>query len=201
MARVLTQREAAGMLKAIGFDNAGRDFSAALEGFQLGYNLGPPIKVDGKLGPESSDAIRKSFARLRAGKTTMSPHFSYTEFRCKCDGAFPDCQRIWTRRFHVRRLEAYRRKVGEPVRIISGCRCRGRNKAAGGAKKSQHMFGVATDIEALVTVETRRRMQLFAGLGFRQSSHLVVHVDSRDRGGHNLTGGTQARPTEWKYAT
>jgi hypothetical protein len=63
------------------------------------------------------------------------------------------------------------------------------------------MFGAATDIEALVTVQTRVEAQLFAGLGFRRSSQKVVHVDSRDIGGHNLTGGTPIRPTTWEYAT
>jgi uncharacterized protein YcbK (DUF882 family) len=131
----------------------------------------------------------------------MSAHFSYLEFRCKCEGKFPDCQRIWTKRAHVRRLEAYRASVRETITIKSGCRCPGRNKSAGGAKNSQHMFGVATDIEALVTVETRRKAKLFAGLGFRRSSRMVVHVDSRDVGGRNLTNGTPLRPTTWEYAT
>ena len=201
MPETMSTQQAKAMLKAIGFDNAGRNFPAAVEGFQLGWNLGPALQPDGRFGPLTSAALAKSYARHRAGKPTMSAHFSYWEFRCKCEGAFPDCQRNWQKRGHVRRLEAYRAQVGQSITIISGCRCKGRNKAAGGAKSSQHMFGAATDIEALVTVEQRREAKLFAGLGFRRSSHKVVHVDSRDIGGHNLTGGTPIRPTTWEYAT
>jgi zinc D-Ala-D-Ala carboxypeptidase len=102
----------------------------------------------------------------------------------------------------VRRLEAYRAKIGnKPVRIVSGCRCTQRNKDVGGARSSQHLFGAASDIQGLVTVAQRREMKLFAGLGFQQSTNKVVHVDSRDRSGHNTTNGSPAHPTTWKYAT
>ncbi len=201
MAETMSTKQAKTMLMAIGFDNASRDFTAAVTGFQAGWNLGPALADDGDFGPLTSAALATSFARHRARKPTMSAHFSYVEFRCKCGGAFRDCQRIWVRRAHVRRLEAYRAKLGQPIRIISGCRCKGRNKAVGGAKSSQHMFGAATDIEALRTVEQRREMKLFAGLGFRRSSRKVVHVDSRDKSGKNLTGGSPVRPTEWEYAS
>jgi zinc D-Ala-D-Ala carboxypeptidase len=201
MAETLTTQQAKRMLKSIGFDNASRDFVAAVKGFQIGWNLGAALDDDGDVGPLTSAALRKSFARHRAKKPTMSAHFSYVEFRCKCGGKFADCQRIWLKRTQVRRLEAYRKSIDQPVRIISGCRCKGRNKAVGGAKSSQHKFGAATDIEALVTVERRREKKLFAGLGFRRSSRKVVHVDSRDKSGHNLTGGSPAQPTEWEYAT
>jgi hypothetical protein len=201
MAATLTTRQAKTMLKAIGFDNASRDFTAAVKGFQVGYNLGARLEDDGDVGPLTSTALRKSFARHKARKSTMSAHFSYVEFRCKCGGAFRDCQRIWMKRTHVRRLEAYRANVGRSVRIISGCRCKGRNKAVGGARSSQHKFGAAADIEALRTVEQRKRMKVFAGLGFRRSSRKVVHVDSRDKSGHNTTGGSPTQPTSWEYAT
>jgi hypothetical protein len=89
---------------------------------------------------------------------------------CTCGGAFPDCQRIWELRAPVRRLEAYRAKVGTGIRIVSGCRYQGRNHAVGGAKLSQHLIGAASDIDPLVTVATRREMKLFAGLGFKAST-------------------------------
>ena len=197
----LTTAQARAMLKAIGFDNAGRSYVAAVKGFQVGWNLGAALAVDGKVGPKTSAALRTSFARQRAGKPTMSAHFSYIEFRCKDGGKFPNCQRVWMRRSHIRRLEAYRAKIGKPIRIVSGCRCKDHNKAIGGAKSSQHMFGVASDIDGRLTVSQRQRLALFAGLGFKQSTGKVIHVDSRDKGGHNLTGGSPTIPTTWEYAT
>jgi Peptidase M15 len=201
MATTMSIQQAKTMLRAIGFDNASRQFTTAVKGFQTGWNLGPALRVDGDFGPLTSAALAKSFARHRKGQSTMSAHFSYSEFRCK-GTAIPECRRIWALRTHVRRLEAYRAKIGnKPVRIVSGCRCKQRNQAVGGAKSSQHLFGAASDIQGLVTVAQRREMKLFAGLGFQQSTNKVVHVDSRDVSGHNTTNGSPAHPTTWKYAT
>ena len=40
MAATMSNQQAKAMLKAIGFDNASRDFTAAVKGFQTGWNLG-----------------------------------------------------------------------------------------------------------------------------------------------------------------
>jgi hypothetical protein len=201
MAGTMSTKQAKTMLNAIGFDNANRNFRSAVEGFQRGWNLGPALAADGDFGPLTSAALATSFARHRKGQSTMSAHFSYVEFRCKDGGRFPECQRIWELRAHVRRLEAYRAKIGTAVRIVSGCRCKGHTTEVGGAKSSQHMFGGASDIQGLRTVAQRREMKLFAGLGFKESTGKVVHADSRDKAGHNLTGGSPADPTVWRYSS
>jgi hypothetical protein len=200
MAATLTKQQAKAMLHAIGFDNANSNFPVAVRGFQTGWNLGPALAVDGDFGPKTSDALRMSFARHRQGKSTMSAHFSYIEFRCK-GPAILECRRIWVLRAHVRRLEAYRANIDRPVRIVSGCRCKQHNTNVGGAKSSQHLFGAASDVEPLTPLQTRANMKLFAGLGFQQSSGRVVHCDSRDKSGHNTTGGTPDHPTTWKYSS
>lgn len=196
----MSRAQATGMLLGLGFDTARTDFATAVDGFQRGWNLGPALAVDGDLGPLTSAALAVSYARLRQGRPTMSAHFSYVEFRCKCGGAFADCRRIWVLRAHVRRLEAHREHVARAVRIVSGCRCPGRNEAVGGKKASQHLFGGASDIEGLLTLSQRRALGLFAGIGYQASTKRVVHVDSRDVSGHPTTGGTPASPTVWKYA-
>ncbi|WP_270890022.1 D-Ala-D-Ala carboxypeptidase family metallohydrolase [Pedococcus sp. 5OH_020] len=201
MAAVLSTREATGMLVAIGFDNAPRSFATAFTGFQQGWNLGPALDPDGRFGTHTSAALAISFARQRKGLSTMSPNFSYVEFRCNDGGRFPECRRIWMLRDHIRRLEAYRVKIGAPVRIVSGCRCKRHNAEVGGAKSSQHMFGTASDIQGLASLDQKKRFALFAGLGFQQSTGRVVHVDSRDKGASNLTGGKPTAPTTWRYST
>ncbi len=197
---VLTAKQAKAMLVKLGWDNANRNLAFALKGFQRGWNLGPELKPTGTLGPKTSAALKLSYARLRQGKPTMSEHFSYTEFKCKDGGDFPECQRIWTLRVHVRRLEAYRKQIGGPVRITSGCRCKRHNKAVGGAKSSQHMFGAASDIQGINTVQAKKKAKLFAGLGYKESTKKVIHVDSRDKAGHN-NGGSPAHPIVWRYAS
>jgi hypothetical protein len=62
------------------------------------------------------------------------------------------------------------------------------------------MFGVATDIPGKMTTAQMKSYGLFAGIGFSQSSGRVLHVDSRDIGGHNLTKGSTKNPTIWRYA-
>jgi zinc D-Ala-D-Ala carboxypeptidase len=201
MAAILSTQQAKACLAAIGFDNANRNFTVAVKGFQRGWNLGPALEVDGRFGQKTSDALRLSFARHRQGKPTMSAHFSYVEFRCKDGGRFPECQRIWMLRSHIRRLEAYRAHIDGPVRIVSGFRCKRHNAAVGGASASQHMFGAASDIQGLLTVPQRKRLRLFAGLGFKQSTGKVVHCDSRDLSGHNPHHRSPADPEVWKYAS
>jgi hypothetical protein len=201
MAAVLTRAQATPMLLAIGFDNAKRDFVTAVRGFQTGWNLGNALKVDGVVGEKTSAALKLSFARGRKGQSTMSPHFSFIEFRCNDGGRFPECKRIWVLRDHVRRLEAYRAKIDAPVRIVSGCRCKRHNAEVDGAKSSQHMYGTASDIEGLASLREKKGFALFAGLGFRRSNKRVVHVDSRDKGGHNPADAKPSAPATWEYAT
>jgi hypothetical protein len=62
------------------------------------------------------------------------------------------------------------------------------------------MFGVATDIRGVTSVSRMRSYQLFAGIGYSISSGKVLHVDSRDVGGHNSTHGSPSAPTIWEYA-
>jgi hypothetical protein len=195
----LSRAQAGTVLKNLGFRvNTSARLTQAIKDFQRGWNLGGALTVDGLVGPKTSAALSLSEARRRKGLGTMSAHFSFSEFACKCGGRYASCRRIWMVRAHIQRLEAYRAKVG-PVKVISGCRCPSHNKAVGGASSSQHMFGVATDI-AGPDKDRVAGYRLFAGIGYGGRSDLTKHVDSRDKGGHNTTGGSPTRPTKWVYA-
>jgi uncharacterized protein YcbK (DUF882 family) len=54
-------------------------------------------------------------------------------------------------------LEPLRSKLDNPIKILSGYRCRQLNKAVGGVNNSQHLFGCAADI----TVENMTHPELF----------------------------------------
>ena len=126
MAAMLTKPQAQSMLSAISFDNAHSNFRVACMEFQRANNLEKKaLAVDGDFGPKTSDALRRSYARHLKGQPTMSAHFSYSEVHCKGPPTDAGCRRISMLRVHVRRLEAYRAKIGnKPVRIMSGYRCR-----------------------------------------------------------------------------
>jgi zinc D-Ala-D-Ala carboxypeptidase len=183
-------------LKALGFRGTQKTM---ILNFQKGWNLGAWLATDGLYGPKTDSALKQSMANKSAGKGTCSLNFSFSEFQCKCGGKYSGCQGVWINRVHVKRLQTLRTKIG-PLSINSGCRCAGHNKAVGGASSSQHMFGVACDIPGTQTTAKMRSFALFAGLGWSKSSGKVLHVDSRDVGGHNTTGGTPKQPTTWQYA-
>lgn len=196
----LTRTQAATILTNLGWRvNSAARLTQAIQDFQRGWNLGTPLAVDGLVGPKTSAALTLSEARRRKGLATASANFSFTEFRCKCGGKYASCRRIWVARQHVARLEAYRAKIGRGVSITSGCRCQGHNSAVGGASNSQHLYGVASDIQG-VDKDTMRSYRLFAGIGYGAKSDRALHVDSRDLGGHNVTGGRSYAPTLWRYS-
>lgn len=198
--KTLTKKQAQQALYKMGFDHAYRNFSLALKGFQFGWALGKGLKVDGVLGPATSAALVKSLARLRDGKPTMSWHFSFTEFRCKCGGAFSSCKRMWTSRRHVLRLEKYRKTIKQVVRIISGYRCPGHNARVGGARNSQHLYGYSSDFVGVVPADTLADWHIFAGVGQGGRTGLAVHGDSRDLSPYNFTHGTRLAPSRWTYS-
>ena len=194
---LLNSATRARFLAELGFRGSPR---TQIRNFQRGCNLGTRLIVDGAYGPNTDTKLRLAYRRLKAGKPTASAHFSFAEFACQCRGRYAACQGVWIHRTQIRRLEAYRKKVGHALRVVSGCRCYGHNREVGGASSSQHLFGTATDIEGLVTPGTMRAWHLFAGFGYSVSANRVLHADSRDVGGHNATGGHPSAPTTWQYA-
>jgi hypothetical protein len=183
-------------LRTLGFL---RSQDTMVRNFQKAWNLGAWLTVDGLYGPKTDLALRASMAAHRAGRPNISAHFSTGELRCQCGGRYQDCQGVWMTRVHIRRLESLRTRTG-PLRLSSGCRCPGHNKAVGGASSSQHMFGVGSDIPGILTLAQVRALKLFAGIGYSGSTGRVLHVDSRDIGGHNSTSGKPTAPTVWRYA-
>lgn len=74
-------------------------------------------------------------------------YFGRHEFACKCGkcGGYP----VEPREAFVRKLDAFRERVGEPVYINSGIRCPEHNASVGGAKDSRHLYGDAADIRCI----------------------------------------------------
>jgi uncharacterized protein YcbK (DUF882 family) len=76
-----------------------------------------------------------------AANGKVSEHFYYKEYSCKCCGETKINIEL------IIALEKLRVLVNKPIMITSGYRCSLHNKAIGGAKNSQHMFGNAVDIK------------------------------------------------------
>jgi zinc D-Ala-D-Ala carboxypeptidase len=178
---------------------SGADVTADLRELQRGWNLGPQLVVDGRNGPLTREAVRKSLREHRAGRPDASPHFSFDEFSCRCGGRLPGCRRIVVQRQLLVALERYRASAG-PTAVLSGYRCPAHNKAVGGASSSQHLFGSAADVSYRRSWHDVAALQVFGGIGRSKRTGLVRHVDVRQVSGHNTTGASTAQPTVWDYA-
>lgn len=105
----------------------------------------------------------------------LTRDFTCKEFMCHCCGT---C-RMNAKFMYA--LQTLRDLVGEPIRIVSGYRCRRHNINVGGAEFSYHMKGMAADIviakhsiaEAMVHV---LKVDAFCQGGIGQYNSWV-HVD------------------------
>ena len=118
------------------------------------------------------------------------PHFSARELSCDCrrhcageyyhDPAFLDA------------LEAMRALVG-PLKINSAHRCKGHNRAVGGASASMHMRKIAADIA--ITGHDRKTLAHaakkagFRGIGYGRT---FIHVDLGTRRAWTYPGAMPA---------
>jgi zinc D-Ala-D-Ala carboxypeptidase len=174
--------------------------------------LGWPIRVDGVIGEETTNAVRDfqrgyAFATLVAGggvgpltqsalRTAIrrggrcSQHFTFRSFRSPGDG--------WIKldRALVRGLETYRAALDAPVAILSGHRDPEWNAAHGGLPDSQHLHGTAADVEPAMAFEDVFELRVFSGIGYDAKSGLVRHVDVRHCG-PAAGGATVAHPAVW----
>jgi zinc D-Ala-D-Ala carboxypeptidase len=164
-----------------------KTFEAVMD-FQRGYAFSM-LRIDGHAGEQTQEALRHA---VQSGGRT-SPHFRFVEFKSKGNG--------WIKlsRDLVLGLEEYRDLVGGPVAIDSGYRDPAHNKAVGGAKNSQHLYGNAADLDPVKPVAPVKQLQRFSGIGYQGATGLVRHVDVRHIG-PNTTGGTVRDPTIWRYS-
>ena len=166
----------------------GERTAAAVCDFQRGWAYSSLVAT-GNAGPSTHTALRASIRR--GGR--CSQHFSFRAFRC------PDCGWIKLDRALARGLERYREAVGEAVSIRSGHRNAAANAALGGLSRSQHLHGVAADVEPALPLDEVILLRAFSGIGYDPTTGLVRHVDVRHCG-PAADGSTVARPALWAIA-
>ena len=111
----------------------------------------------------------------RGQNVQLTDHFHLKEFECPC-GA---CKYTLVDLDHVDRLEKLRKIFNRSITISSGFRCGEHNKEVGGAKNSQHLLGIATDISIPNATPWEvycASTPIFDGVGIYDD---FVHVDSR----------------------
>ena len=134
---------------------------AATEAFQRDYGL----DVDGRFGPltearilgvvASGEApvVAENAAATENSSATGTfwdeiEYFTREEFRCKCGGKYCTGFPAEPQEAMVRTVDEIRRRLGVPITISSGLRCKTHNAAVGGVSNSQHLYGRAADLHS-----------------------------------------------------
>ena len=128
---------------------------AACTAFQRDRNL----TADGHGGPETDKALRNAVANdltkpepVKEEKPATGTFwdeiefFTREEFRCKCGGKYCNGFPAEPHKATVRFADAIRKRVGKPIPVNSGLRCRTWNAIQGGVANSNHMTGGAVDL-------------------------------------------------------
>ena len=108
--------------------------------------------IDGKYGP-NTDKLIVNLYRVKM----FAPHFSITEFRCKCNGTYCTGYPAYLSVTLLKCLEHVRNRFGV-THVTSGLRCKTWNRLqSGSASKSRHISGKAADIAGTYTKTSVQR--------------------------------------------
>lgn len=120
------------------------------------------IKVDGFGGTETDKALKHSVCYGMPAKKVEEvaeestektgtfwdeiEYFARDEFKCKCGGKYCNGYPAEPDERMVRIADAIRKRIGKPITVNSGLRCKIHNANVGGVSNSQHLYGTAADL-------------------------------------------------------
>lgn len=73
-------------------------------------------------------------------------YFTREEFACKCGGRYCNGYPVEIDAGMVKIADQIRARIGKPIPINSGLRCKAHNANVGGVSNSQHLYGNAADL-------------------------------------------------------
>jgi uncharacterized protein YcbK (DUF882 family) len=76
----------------------------------------------------------------------LAKNFNLSEFECNCGCEMPE-EVFANIKELAPNLQIIRDEIGKSIRITNAYRCPSKNKAVGGAEKSQHLLGKAADLQ------------------------------------------------------
>lgn len=122
---------------------------------------------------------------MPTSSTPLSPHWSLEELGCKdgCKGEQQPAIKAALSRLVSAGLEPLRILCGHPLHATCGYRCPKHNAAVGGAKASEHLVGIAADLEAADQIKLAAeasRVPGIGGIGLYPNKG-ILHVDVRPR--------------------
>ena len=110
-------------------------------------------------------------------------YFTRAEFKCKCGGRFCNGYPVEIDMNMVKIADEIRNRIGKPIQINSGIRCKTHNANVGGVSNSQHLYGNAADLgcpsgctpEQMASI-AEEIMGDTGGIGIYQWG---IHIDTR----------------------
>lgn len=127
---------------------AGQMTKISVTAFQKDYGL----TADGVCGTETEKALKHAVTYGMPAKKVEAEtgwegikHFKKSEFACKCGkycNGYPEDIDMKM----VKYADAIRERIGKPISINSGLRCKTHNANVGGVSNSQHLYGTAADL-------------------------------------------------------
>lgn len=152
----MTVRQQQLLLEYLGYDTGGIDgipgpnTERATTSFQKDYGL----EADGICGTMTQKMLVAAVAGM-AVKVDLTQtgdlwedirYFKRPEFKCKCGGKYCNGYPVDIDMNMVKIADQIRAKIGKPITINSGLRCKTHNANVGGVSNSQHLLGKAADL-------------------------------------------------------
>ena len=110
------------------------------------------LTADGVCGTDTEKALTHAVAYGMPAKKVETDsgwgdikHFNKSEFACKC-GKYCNGYPADIDMKMVKYADAIRERIGKPISVNSGLRCKTHNANVGGVSNSQHLYGTAADL-------------------------------------------------------
>lgn len=152
----MTMKQKQALLAYLGYydgpldDLWGDKSKEATEAFQADYGLPETGKPDDTTGKMLVAAVAGTAVKLDRSHTVdlwdNIRYFKRSEFRCKCGGKYCNGYPYEIDMDMVKIADKIRTKIGKPITINSGLRCKTHNVNVGGVPNSQHLHGTAADL-------------------------------------------------------
>lgn len=126
--------------------------SGAISVFQSDYGLPVTGQLDETTGKMLVAAVAGTAAKVERPRGQTGTfwdgikYFKREEFRCKCGGKYCNGYPVDIDANMVKIADEIRSRIGKPIQINSGIRCKTHNANVGGVSNSQHLYGTAADL-------------------------------------------------------
>ena len=156
----------------------------AAKRFRADYGLSASTSIDAA-GEKMLIAAVAGTAKpqQKADEWANIKYFRKEEFKCKCGGRYCNGYPAEIDMDMVRDADAIRERLGVPLRVNSGLRCRQHNINEGGATNSRHLYGDACDLGKPDGVTVNQMFDtaegVIGGTGGVGAYNWGIHIDKR----------------------